>query len=208
MDTFIRHLEEALSRPLPGREAQFRMAHVSRRFYKDAPSHARRAGVLALLYPKAGAWHIALIERTASNPNDRHGGQISFPGGSYDPSDGALIHTALRETEEEIGVPRSNIQVIGALTELYIPVSNFEVFPFVGYADHRPDFAPQAEEVQTIIETPFSVFQDPASVQITEIRFGPQLVLRDVPCYMVQGRVVWGATAMVLSELVEVVGGE
>lgn len=205
MDSFIQQLKASLSHPLPGRDAQFRMAHVARRTHMDAPPDARRAGVLALLYPKSDTWHIALIERTASNPNDRHGGQISFPGGSYDPSDGALVHTALRETEEEIGILRSNIHVIGALTELYIPVSNFEVFPFVGYITHAPDFVPQAEEVQSVIETPFSLFLDNASIQTTEIRFGEHLVLRDVPCFMVQGRVVWGATAMIMSELVALV---
>ncbi len=204
MDDLVQQLRTGLDRPLPGREAQFRLAHVARRLYMDAPPQARRAAVLALLYPKNNSWHITLIERTSHNAHDRHSGQISFPGGSYDPADASLMHTALREAEEEIGVRREQVRVLGALTDLYIPVSNFHVFPFVGYVDAAPFLVPQAGEVEDVLEVPFSVFQDEASIQTAEIVLGEHLILRDVPCYRVQGRVVWGATAMIMSELVAV----
>lgn len=208
MDTFIQQLKAALQRPLPGREAQFRMAHVGRRAYMEAPADARKAGVLALLFPHDSIWHITLIERTAHNPNDRHSGQISFPGGSFDPDqDASLLHTALREAHEEIGIAPHNIEVLGPLTDLYIPVSNFHVFPFVAFMQSRPVFMPQADEVRAILTAPFSFFADEKSVQITELALGNGFILKDVPCFMVEGRVMWGATAMIMSELTAVFSG-
>ncbi|MCB0621493.1 MAG: CoA pyrophosphatase [Saprospiraceae bacterium] len=199
-------LRERLQSPLPGREAQYRMAHAVRRSHADPPPDARIACVLALLYPQRAGWHLALIERMASNPNDRHGGQISFPGGKQEKDDPSLLFTALRETEEEIGVPAQGVNVLGELTELYIPVSNFIVHPFVGYLDFTPEFQPQPEEVRSIVEVPLSLLQDPTSIQTTDLRLAPNLVLKQVPYYNVGGKVVWGATAMMLSELLEVLG--
>lgn len=202
MDEFIQSLKEALNKPLPGREAQFRMAHVGRRAYMEAPADARKAGVLVLLFPQSGDWHVALMERTSHNPNDRHGGQISFPGGSFDPeNDHSLLQTALREAHEEMGIAPDDVEVLGALTDLYIPVSNFHVFPFVACLHHTPVFVPQKEEVSAILTAPFSFFTDDRSVQITELTLGGGFLLRDVPCFMVEGRVMWGATAMIMSEL-------
>jgi 8-oxo-dGTP pyrophosphatase MutT (NUDIX family) len=202
MDAFIQQLSEALKRPLPGREAQFRMAHIGRRAYMEAPEDARKAAVLILLFPQEGAWHVALMERTSHNPNDRHGGQISFPGGSFDPqNDLSLLHTALREAREEMGIAPTEVEVLGALTDLYIPVSNFHVFPFVACIRQTPVFVPQVEEVRAVLSAPFSFFADEQSVQITELTLGEGFVLKDVPCFMVEGRVMWGATAMMMSEL-------
>lgn len=201
MDAFITCLSEGLTPPLPGREAQFRMAIMARRSYAPAPEDARKAAVLALFFPRNDEWHIALIQRSAANPNDRHSGQISFPGGSFDAEDEDLLHTALREAEEEINVPANSVQILGALTSLYIPVSNFEVFPFVGYTRSIPDFRPEPGEVQSIIEAPFRIFQEASFETTTEITLGEHLVLRDVPCFWVNGHIVWGATAMILSEL-------
>jgi 8-oxo-dGTP pyrophosphatase MutT (NUDIX family) len=201
MDVFITRLSEGLARPLPGREAQFRMAIMARRSYAPAPEDARKAAVLALFFPRNEEWHIALIQRSAANPNDRHSGQISFPGGSFDHTDEDLLHTALREAEEEVNVPANSVHVLGALTSLYIPVSNFEVFPFVGYTTSAPDFKPEPGEVQSIIEAPFRIFQDASFEKTTEIHLGEHLILRDVPCFLINGHIVWGATAMIMSEL-------
>lgn len=182
--------------------AQFRMAHAGRKLYVEPPDHARKAGVLALLYPRAAQWHIALILRVSGNAQDRHSGQVSFPGGSFDPvQDQSLLDTALRETEEEIGVPRQAVQVIGALTDLYIPVSNFHVHPFVGFVSDTPPMTPQSEEVQLILEAPLAWLQHPAAKQRVDIVLGQGLVLPQVPCFVVQDYIVWGATAMMLSEL-------
>ncbi len=198
----IAQLQNALSKPLPGRAAQLRMAHMGRKLYVEPPAHARKAGVLALLYPRAAQWHIALMLRVSGNAQDRHSGQVSFPGGSFDPlQDHSLLDTALRETEEEIGVSRQAVQVMGALTDLYIPVSNFHVHPFVGFVSDTPPMTPQSDEVQHILEAPLPWLQNPAARQHADIVLGKDLVLPQVPCFMIQDHVVWGATAMMLSEL-------
>lgn len=201
MQYFIEQLNEKLKQPLPGAEAQYSMAHVARRTYLPAPPDARKAGVLALFYPENGVWNLVFIERTSGNPNDRHSGQISFPGGQYDPADGNLVNTALREAYEEIGAPPETISLAGKLTELYIPVSNFLVYPVVGYTPVKPAFRAQAGEVASILEVPFSCFLAPETVKRTDITVMQNLTLRDVPYFDVGGKVIWGATAMILGEL-------
>ncbi|PSR12561.1 MAG: CoA pyrophosphatase [Bacteroidetes bacterium] len=206
MRTFIDQLEAKLRQPLPGQAAQYKMAHVVRQNAQTPPENARQAGVLALFFPKADRWHLTLIQRNNDNPNDRHGGQISFPGGKRDRTDADLQATALREAEEEVGVPRQKVKLLGALTELYIPVSNFLVQPYVGFIDHTPDFRPQPQEVQAVLEVPFTELLDVRNRRFTDLRLTEQLLLRQVPYFSVGEHVVWGATAMMISELLEVVG--
>lgn len=202
-DPLIKHLFERLKRPLPGRNAQLKMAHVTRSRYISAPAHARQAGVFATLFPKDDEWHLVLIERNP-NDNDRHGGQISFPGGKAEPEDDSMLDTALRETEEEVGIERGSIQVLGRLSELYIPVSNFQVHPFVGFLDYQPDYRIQASEVKKVIEVPVSHFHQDATKGTTDIRINQHLSLKNVPYYKVDDKILWGATAMMVSELMDV----
>lgn len=207
MRHFIDHLAQNLQRPLPGQPAQYRMAHAVRRHQSTPPPDARQAGVMALLFPEQDGWHLTFIQRVATNPNDRHSGQISFPGGKYEPGDENLLQTALRETHEEIGVPPAQVTVLGALTPLYIPVSNFEVHPFVGCTDSPPVFSPQASEVTAVLTIPITYFSDPASVRKADITVGPNITLKSVPYFDLNGEVLWGATAMILSELLAVAEG-
>ena len=204
MSDFIHRLQCSLGSSLPGREAQLKMAPTVRRLYVEAPANARQAGVLAALFPQNEEWHVVLIERNA-NKKDRHGGQISFPGGKVEPTDTSMLQTALRETEEEVGISPKEVKVLGGLTELYIPVSNFLVHPFVGVLDHRPVFKVQQEEVKGVMEVPLRHFQNPASVGLTDIRVNKYLTLKKVPCYNVEGKILWGATAMMISELMAVI---
>jgi len=204
MDTFIKNIAKKLEQPLPGQEAQFRMAHIARRNAAQTPPNARQAAVLALFFPKNANWHLVFIERDASNPNDRHGGQISFPGGKYEEGDQTLENTALREAHEEVGVDAQKVTLLGALTSLYIPVSNFQVNPFVGVADYEPTFSPQIEEVSSILEVPFYLLQDQDIQKVTNLQISHNLSLQGVPYFDVFGKVLWGATAMMLSELLEV----
>lgn len=206
MHAFIKNIETNLKKPLPGLTAHYRMSHVTRQYYKAAPDDARIACVLALFFPKNEDWHMVFIERDSSNPNDRHGGQISFPGGKYEKEDLSFENGALRETEEEVGVNSKDIKLLGRLTELYIPVSNFLVHPFVGFMDYRPDFIPQPGEVKSVIEVPFSHFFDPHIIQETDLKISQNMTLKKVPYYNVKGNTLWGATAMMMSELLEVVG--
>ena len=204
MDAKLFQLQERIQGPLPGKNAHYRMAHVGRRGELTVPDHARQAGVLALFYPdRKEQWNLALIERVSHNPNDRHGGQISFPGGRFEKADGTLVRTALRETQEEIGVDSSEVQVLGPLTDLYIPVSNYQVHPFVGIMYHTPSFSPQWEEVAAVVEVPLELLCDPSTRQTTDLRLSANILLKDVPYFNVFGKVIWGATAMMLNELLE-----
>lgn len=201
----IDHLRRRLQQPLPGQEAQFRMAHLGRELLVPPPPDARLAGVMALFYPGNHPvdWHVVLIERVRKR-GDRHSGQIGFPGGKYEPDDTDLWSTALRETEEEVGVKQSAIEWLGALTPLYIPVSRFLVHPFVGVIDNRPLFRPQVSEVSSILEIPLTRLKDPAARKTTDLSIVSGPLLRNVPYYDLHGHIVWGATAMMLSELLEV----
>lgn len=206
MIDFIQQLERSLKAPLPGRKAQYKMAHAVRQDTPPPPANAREAGVLALFYPKVKDWHLTLILRPNKNPNDRHGGQVSFPGGKREASDANLEATALRETEEEVGVDRRDIRVLGGLTELYIPVSNFLVQPYVGYLEYEPVFRPQPSEVEQVLEVPFAAFMNEKNRQRIDLQINAQIKLKEVPYFAVQQQTVWGATAMMISELLEVLG--
>jgi len=201
---FIDRLAKKLQEPLPGEVAQFKMAHIARRNRVTPPEHAREAGVLALFYPRGSEWYIVLIERVSSNRNDRHGGQISFPGGKREVQDPTLKDTALREAEEEVGVSAQKVELLGELTELYIPVSNFKVQPHVGFVAHTPDFSPEVKEVQAVLEIPFDHFLNAANRKHIDLKIAQNLTLRNVPYFDVLGKVVWGATAMMMSELLEI----
>ena len=201
--SLIRH---QLQLPLPGRAAQYKMATSTRMPYKEveAPDDVRLASVLCLLYPHNSEWHIPLIQRVVA-VNDRHSGQIGFPGGKLEETDHTYADGALREANEEIGVPREDIEILGAMTPLYIPVSNFQVFPFIGYISYRPDFVPQVSEVADIIEVSLDDLVAPDTLKYKSMTFKNHLKIKDVPHFDVSGKTVWGATGMMLSEFVEIV---
>jgi 8-oxo-dGTP pyrophosphatase MutT (NUDIX family) len=208
-DSFIEQLRDRLAAPLPGREAQFRMGFARRveelRLNPLPPSEAKVACVLNLLHRREGAWHTLLIRRTV-NPRDRHSGQVSFPGGRYEDSDGDLVNVALREAHEEVGVSPLEVQVLGRLTELYIPVSNYIVHPFVGVLLGKPDFTLQPGEVEAILTPPLSAFSNPDNRKITDLNVAQGVTLKGVPYFDVDGHIVWGATAMIMSEFMELLG--
>ena len=203
---------------LPGISSQLKMAPVTRltELKKHAipitigtrasfiGDNAKKSAVLILFYPKNNQTHIALIKRSIDK--SVHSAQISFPGGKSEITDKSLIHTALREAEEEIGIITDSIKVIASLTKLYIPPSNFDVYPFVGVTYHTPDFKPNYE-VQKILEVDLETLMNPETCTHKKIqhRTGNDFV---VPCYYVQEEVIWGATAMIISELLQVVNCE
>lgn len=194
-------LRRRLQGVLPGYDAHERMMPVTRKtIYRDVviPDDAKKSAVLILLYPTADGLHFPLIERT-EYPGV-HSKQIGLPGGSWEEEDADYIATALRETEEEIGVNRHQIEVIGQLSALYIPPSNFWVQPVLGFVPQVPSFIPDPSEVASIIETPLAVLTDPATAGESKIQHSSGAYLT-VPSYIIQGHVVWGATAMMLSEL-------
>jgi 8-oxo-dGTP pyrophosphatase MutT (NUDIX family) len=178
---------------------------------KKAPSHrreiplgkrtvTRQSAVMVLLYLKENKYHTAFIKR--QEYNGPHSGQISFPGGKQEPGE-TLVETALRETHEEIGVEPGSVNILGGLTKLFIPVSNLEVFPFVGFCPSPPHFSPHTREVQYIIEVPLDNILSPRfSSIITRYRDDIEIT---VPLYTFANEEIWGATAMITSELEEVI---
>lgn len=211
MHEFIEHLRARLAEPLPGRSAQYKMASMRRLeelgFNPVPPPDAKVACVLNLLhYGADGRWRTVLIQRT-DNPRDRHSGQVSFPGGRYEESDGELVNVALREAHEEVGVSPLEVQVLGRLTELYIPVSNFVVHPFVGVLLGVPDFRPQPGEVESILTPDLGLFTLPENKKTIDLTIGQGVTMKNVPYFDVDGRIVWGATAMIMSEFLEIMKG-
>jgi len=196
----INTVKQALRAPLPGVTAQDPMAPDSRRNIdrlRLMRPNRREGAVLLLLFPNTdGKLHLVLIRR--AEYDGVHSGQIAFPGGGRENGE-PLSETALRETQEEVGVSPGRITVLGPLTPLYIPPSNFEVFPFVGCVSARPPFVPDSREVAEILEPPLSLFFDSEIRKRKTIRHAT-LGLIEIPYYDVYGRDVWGATAMILSE--------
>lgn len=164
----------------------------------DAP--VRHGGVLLLLYPHHGRLHLVLTQRTETLPN--HRGQISLPGGAQESGE-SFTQTALRETEEELGIDPTQIWVVGDLTPLYISASNYCIHPIVGYMSVQPTFQPDPSEVAQVLQVPVSSLLDPATAQ-EETWFLRGTSVR-VPLFNLDGHKVWGATAMVLAEFVELI---
>jgi 8-oxo-dGTP pyrophosphatase MutT (NUDIX family) len=202
----IEALRAQLRLPLPGEDAQYRMAPSYRPRLKRDEINAlmpRISGVLVLLYEKNGELHLVFTKRKSYE--GVHSGQMSFPGGKKDEGDTDLIHTALRETDEEIGIPPTQIELLGSLSELYIPPSNFLVYPSVGFTPVIHSFRPQESEVEEVVEIPLSFFMDTKNVsQQTEIKLFNGAIVR-VPAYVFNNHIIWGATAIMLSEFTYVV---
>lgn len=204
----INLLEDRLPAPLPGKEAHLIMSpHPidNRRFTNEFPANLRRSGVLILFYPHGSDIHLPLIKRP-EYPGF-HSGQVAFPGGKMEIDDENIIQTALREAGEEIGIDRNQVKVLGQLSDLYIPTSNFLVSPVVGFLEDSPDLEADQHEVARIILTDLHYLLGPEirKEKILDLERGIKL---NAPYYEIDGEVVWGATAMILSELIYVLQSE
>ena len=203
LSTLPSRLAKRLEQPLPGHDAQLTMAprYPARRSDLSVDERdCREAGALVLLYPHNDEPVVVLTVRREHLPD--HAGQISFPGGQREGVE-SLPETALREAEEEIALPPSSVQVLGPLTPLYIPPSNFCVHPFVGRATSVPHLHPTDDEVGQVLEVPLDHLLDPATRKTETRRLDGSTI--DVPYYDVSGHTVWGATAMMLAEFLTVV---
>ncbi|MCC7042330.1 MAG: CoA pyrophosphatase [Acidobacteria bacterium] len=200
VDALTRFLRARLTSPLPGPQAQRRFAPqpLHDGWSPDAaPATARRAAAVILIYPGASGPTIPLTERQHDLPH--HPGQISLPGGAIDPGESPET-AALRELDEEIGVSADVVEIIGALSPLYVLPSHFVVQPFVAVARAAPRFQPHPKEVAALIDAPLADLRDPANISwATRDRRGLAI---DFPYFDVRGSRVWGATAMVLGEFV------
>lgn len=201
-EEFLKYTPKIQNAELPATNAHVKMAPSNRidllkaiDFTKVVP---KRAAVMMLFYPKASQTHLALILRNSYN--GVHSSQIAFPGGKVEEDDNDLIHTALRETHEEIGIPPQHINLVRSFTEVYIPPSNFMVYPFMGYAVQELDFVLQQEEVAGLVEFPFTDFMNDNIIVNTVMNTSYAGDI-EVPGFQVNEHFVWGATAMMLSEL-------
>lgn len=205
MEFLIEELRNRLQGTLPGPEAQAHMSPMQlrdERFLQQHRPHARQGGVLLLLYPYNGRFYLPLMQRPVYEGH--HSGQISLPGGKQEPGDRDKIETALREAWEEIGVEPARVQLIGQLSELYIPPSNYQVLPVVGFCAERPNFVADPVEVAGIIEVSLDDLLHEKSIQQTYRTLEGGIRMK-IPYYGVDEHVVWGATAMILSEFLAIV---
>ncbi len=193
---FIKSLTKSLRRDLPGKSAQRKMMITPNRFpTENQENEGIPASILLLLYPIKGEWFFFLTKR--SQDLEHHKGQISFPGGVVEKNE-SKMNTAIRETNEEIGVDKDVIKIIGNLTPLYIPVSNFHISPYVGWTEEKPHTKVQDAEVKRVF-----------SVSINDLILERNLKTKkdfssnksvQVPYFDLNGETVWGATSMILSE--------
>jgi 8-oxo-dGTP pyrophosphatase MutT (NUDIX family) len=196
--SLIGDIKNRLSQSLPGWNAQRQMATETHRQARlKAPASAQQAGVLLLLYP-GDQNHLCfpLIQRPTYN--GAHSGQIAFPGGKIEPQDQSIIDTALRETQEEIGVEVGYSQVLGQLSDLYIPVSRFVVSPVVAFINEKPQYRRDPFEVADTLDVAAHDFLNAHKRAIQKIEVGEFTL--EAPTYIIQNQLIWGATAMMLAE--------
>ena len=206
-DAFEKILSEIKHLELKGVTSQLKMAPPFRKELlernKSVIKAAKKAAVMVLFYPnKCNEVQLVFIVRKSYD--GVHSGQIGFPGGKPEPEDANLEQTALRETWEEIGVKSNKVEMVCALTNLYIPPSNFIVYPYIGFSKSTPIFKLQPSEVESIIEIPvYKLLEDSFQIHTkVSTSYGPTV---QVPAFNFEGHIIWGATAMILIEIVDMI---
>ena len=203
---FLKYIPKIAKETLPALSAHIKMVPLERLNALKAlnPSDLipKKAAVMMLFYPKNKETHLVLIVRN-SYPGV-HSSQIAFPGGKVEIEDASLAHTALRETEEEIGVDRNKIEIIKSFTDVYIPPSNFLVSPYLGICQSTLEFELQPDEVAGIVELSLKDFLNDKNVVMRKLSTSYTNEI-DVPAFLVREHIVWGATAMMMSELKETI---
>ncbi|HNR19207.1 MAG TPA: CoA pyrophosphatase [Bacteroidia bacterium] len=200
---FISDLKDKLKGTLPGEAAQYKLAPQYRgKINLNELTGHRTGSVMLFMFPEKNIPHILFIER--ADDGKVHSGQIAFPGGKYDLTDENFRHTALRETLEETGIEVSVTEVIGELTPLYIPPSNFLVYPFVAFKNYKPEFNPSTSEVKKIVSVsiPDLLHNNAISLNETHQTHRGEVI---APAYLIGNIKIWGATSMILSEFLSLI---
>lgn len=195
-------MTKALSEDLLGIEAHQKMLPPGRRLktFESETSLVKPSGVLVLLFPEGGKIYLCLIKRPSTMTH--HPGQISFPGGKVEKDDPSAEMAALREAHEEVGIDPSYVRIIGKLSELYVEVSKFLIHPFIAWCDQKPDFIVNKSEVDELILLPINDLV--ANETIMETDMDTITGRLRIKYYPFKSQIIWGATAMILSELIEI----
>lgn len=200
-DPFARLLKQELEKELPGNKGQNKMIPESRKQFNVAINeNTKISSVLITIFKKGEDYFTILFQRP--DYDGMHAGQVCFPGGKQETEDLSLKHTALRESQEEIGINPDDAIVLGALSPLLIPVSNYLVHPYVAFLKNEPDLVPDPVEVKKIIISPIKLFLDKKTVKIKSSIF--QNIEVSIPYYDISNHEVWGATAMIIGEWTEI----
>lgn len=200
----IQSISIQLKEPLPGKIGQEPLRPympLTPNFDPPPLIKPKEGAVMALLYPVDEVPHLLLMERPSYQ--GAHSGQISFPGGKVEKNESHL-EAAIRESWEEVGLHPDEVKILGELSKVYVWASNFNIQPFIGYTDYKPNFKPDEREVATLLEAPLSMFFEPGIIKEKSLvgAMGVQLM---APYFDVFDRTLWGATAMIISEMLNVI---
>lgn len=195
-------LKSSFERPISSETEMMKLSPMNRPIRDKARARAKNpknSAVLICLYPKENETHVVLMERNSYK--GVHSKQISFPGGRTEKEDLHHFDTAKREAHEELGIDREATSFLGELSELYIPPSNFLVYPFVVFSNQTLEFEPDEREVKQVLEVPLSILFNDKIIKRGMVKAGLNQLKIEVPYYDFQGHVIWGATAMMIAEL-------
>ena len=203
INDFAQNLEQLLKKDLPGDASHQKMMSYKRSSVNEVlqKNNYRESAVLLLFYPFEKELYLSFMLRPTYD--GVHSGQVCFPGGRKEKEDENLLQTALREAREELNIKAENVKIIGELSRIYVPPSNFLIQPIVGYSQQRPDFIAEVKEVEAIIEVPVKEFQKSSSLQKAKVTVQNNVEL-EVPGFYYKNHLIWGATSMILMEMLDI----